>query len=189
MIKQIATWGIVALVSSLSGTVLADEDELSRKPTAAQIVERLRSPVPSIGGSGLRRGLRSVTVDGGTPTAPAAPAALPSIDLEVNFEFASARLTPDAKIVLDHLGQALLDPALVKARVQLIGHTDAKGSDAYNLKLSQLRAQAVADYLSARQGIAAQRLTAEGRGRSQLLDSDDPFNALNRRVQVINLGE
>jgi outer membrane protein OmpA-like peptidoglycan-associated protein len=107
----------------------------------------------------------------------------------VNFEYASAKLSPDARIVLDNLGQALNHASLQNARIQLVGHTDAKGGDAYNLTLSRQRAQSVANYLSGQHGIAAKRLTVEGMGRSQLAVADEPYSALNRRVQVINLGQ
>lgn len=90
--------------------------------------------------------------------------------------------------MLDNLGQALNHSALQAANIRLFGHTDAKGGDAYNLTLSRQRAQSVADYLSSRHAVAATRLSVEGMGRSQLATSDEPYSALNRRVQVINLG-
>jgi outer membrane protein OmpA-like peptidoglycan-associated protein len=111
-----------------------------------------------------------------------------SIDLHVNFEYASAKLTPDARIVLDNLGRALGDAALVKSRFRIAGHTDARGSDAYNLTLSRQRARSVADYLIRQHGIDSQRLQVEGFGKRQLLDVADPESAVNRRVQVTNIG-
>lgn len=128
------------------------------------------------------------------PTAPDSqtarvPPPAPSLDLEVNFEYASARLTPDARIVLDNLGQALNDPALRDSRMRIAGHTDAKGADAYNLNLSRQRAQSVAEYLSRQHGVDMKRLSVEGFGRTQLLDAANPESAVNRRVQVVNLGK
>jgi len=111
-----------------------------------------------------------------------------SIDLAVNFEYASAQLTPDARIVLDNLGQALADPALSGSRFRVAGHTDARGSDAYNLVLSRQRARSVADYLVRQHHIDARRLSVDGFGRSQLLDPANPESAVNRRVQITNLG-
>lgn len=111
-----------------------------------------------------------------------------SIDLAVNFEYASAILTPDARIVLDNLGHALNDPALSPSRIRVAGHTDARGSDAYNLLLSRKRARSVADYLVRQHHIDLQRLTVDGFGRSQLLDPANPASAVNRRVQITNLG-
>ena len=51
------------------------------------------------------------------------------------------------------------------------------------------RAQSVANYLGSQHGIAEKRLAVEGMGRSQLAVADQPYSALNRRVQVINLGQ
>jgi OOP family OmpA-OmpF porin len=56
-------------------------------------------------------------------------------------------------------------------KVEIGGHTDAQGSDSFNLKLSERRAQAVKDYLIAR-GIAPERLLAKGYGESQAVDSN-----------------
>lgn len=172
-------YGILGFAMLLSLPPASADEPASRRPSAEQIVERL-APPPS---GGKTRGYRGLQVEGATE----APAAPPSLDLEVNFEFASARLSNDAKIVLDNLGQALKNPSLAQASVRVVGHTDAKGSDAYNLTLSQERAAAVARYLSSEHGIAGQRLTTEGKGRSELFDRDDPYSALNRRVQIIRI--
>ena len=81
------------------------------------------------------------------------------------------------------------DAALRESRFSVAGHTDARGGDAYNLNLSRLRARAVADYLIKQHGIDAQRLDVEGYGRSRLLDPANPASAVNRRVQITNLGQ
>jgi outer membrane protein OmpA-like peptidoglycan-associated protein len=180
--KPIAQCGFAILLGTLAFSLSAQEAG-NRKPNAEQIVERLATPAPT--SQGRTRGWRGVTVE----AADSQPGAAPSIDLEVNFEYASAQLSSDARIVLDNLGQALNHASLQSARIKLVGHTDAKGGDAYNLTLSRQRAQTVANYLSNQHGIAAQRLTVEGMGRSQLAVVDEPYSALNRRVQVINLGQ
>ena len=116
------------------------------------------------------------------------PAELPSINMAINFEFASAKLTPDARIALDNLGQALGDPVLRDSKFRIAGHTDAVGGDAANLALSRQRAQSVAEYLVRQHNVAQGRLAIQGRGRSQLLDANNPTSAINRRVQIENLG-
>jgi OOP family OmpA-OmpF porin len=65
----------------------------------------------------------------------------------------------------------------------VVGHTDSSGAEAYNQKLSERRAQAVADYLQAK-GIATGRLTASGAGESQPIADNKTADgrALNRRV-------
>lgn len=112
----------------------------------------------------------------------------PSIDLDVNFEYKSAQLTADGRIMLDNLGRALNDPSLQKSHFLLAGHTDAVGGDAYNLALSRKRAQAVADYMSRQYGLESARFKVESFGRTKLFDPVNPDSAINRRVQVANLG-
>lgn len=145
------------------------------QPSAREIVDQL-SP----------RGIsaRGIKVEGQRERSEAPP----SINLDVSFEYGSAELSPDAKIVLDNLGQALNDPSLVTARIQIAGHTDAAGSDAYNLDLSRRRAQAVADYLARQHAVPATRLSVEGYGKTRLLDAANPRSSINRRVQIVNLG-
>lgn len=112
----------------------------------------------------------------------------PKMDMRIQFEFGSAGLTDSARQVLDELGAALQSSALAEFRFSLVGHTDAVGSEEYNLKLSQARARAVKDYLTRKFGIEQGRLQASGVGESDPVDPGDPEGALNRRVAITNLG-
>lgn len=170
---------LLALALAAGGIANSAAQE-SRAPSVEDIVKKLTQP--RLAPDSLKS--NAVAVEGRRARA----AQSPSIDLAVNFEYASAKLTPDARIVLDNLGQALADPALSKARFRVAGHTDARGSDAYNLTLSRQRARSVADYLTGEHHVDKQRLTVEGFGRSQLLDPANPESAVNRRVQITNLG-
>jgi outer membrane protein OmpA-like peptidoglycan-associated protein len=114
---------------------------------------------------------------------------LPKLDLTIPFEFDSADIAPAALPVLDVLGQALKNPALASARFVVGGHTDAKGSDDYNMALSQRRAEAVRHYLQQTYAIDPARLVAIGFGEVQLKDVADPESGENRRVQLVNLGK
>lgn len=100
----------------------------------------------------------------------------------VNFEFDSARLTADSKSRLDE-GLAILKrhPNL---KVEIAGHTDSTGSDAYNQGLSERRAKAVMDYMVAN-GANAANLTARGYGESQPVadNGTKEGRAKNRRVE------
>jgi outer membrane protein OmpA-like peptidoglycan-associated protein len=180
MLKFIATaGGVLALIMLLPAPAAAQD---SRPPSVEEIIRKLMQP--KVSPDDLKS--NAVQVEGRRQRAEAGPG--PSIDLAVNFEYASAALTADARIVLDNLGQALADPALSSSRFRIAGHTDARGGDAYNLALSKRRARSVADYLTRQHHIDGQRLSVEGFGRSQLLDPANPESAVNRRVQITNLG-
>ena len=111
---------------------------------------------------------------------------LPTADLEVYFDFNSAAIAPSALPMLKTLGQALADGRLAGGTFIVGGHTDAKGDDDYNQRLSQRRAQAVRDFLVANFPIDPKKLMAVGYGEEQLKAADEPLAAVNRRVQVIN---
>jgi OmpA-OmpF porin, OOP family len=112
----------------------------------------------------------------------------PQKDMRIQFEFGSAELTPSARQVLDELGAALKSDELSAFQFSLVGHTDAVGSDAANLSLSELRAQSVKDYLIGQFQIDPARLEASGVGEADLADPSDPNNGINRRVVITNIG-
>jgi outer membrane protein OmpA-like peptidoglycan-associated protein len=112
----------------------------------------------------------------------------PTVDLVIYFDFNSAEITPKAVPVLVELGKALSSDALAGRRFLVGGHTDAKGGDQYNLKLSERRAAAIRRYLVTNFGVDEKRLLAIGFGKEQLKNATDPTAAENRRVQVVNLG-
>ncbi len=113
----------------------------------------------------------------------AAEAAEPKpFDLLVNFEFNSDELTPAAKANLDEFAKALADERLARARFAVEGHTDATGSEGYNLELSERRAAAVVSYLTAK-GVATDRFETRGYGKTRPRVAD-PFNPENRRVET-----
>ena len=100
----------------------------------------------------------------------------------VLFDFDKSDLTPAAKAQLDTLMDKLRNADVVSIKV--IGHTDSKGSDAYNQALSERRASSVAAYLLS-QGLAPNKLTSEGRGESEPVadNATDEGRAENRRVE------
>ncbi|MDV7697892.1 OmpA family protein [Chryseobacterium soli] len=100
----------------------------------------------------------------------------------VNFAFDSTNLTSAAQTNLDKLAQVLTNNP--DTNINIYGHTDAKGTDAYNLNLSERRANAVKTYLSSK-GIASSRMFAKGEGKSQPVATNDTEEgrAKNRRVE------
>lgn len=149
----------------------------------ARIIECLRP-------GGISTTMRGIRPAGSTAARPARAAPVPqapvsSVDLTVPFGFDSAQLTPQGEAALGALGAALKDPALAGARFRIAGHTDARGTDAYNQALSERRAEAARRYLVEQGGVDPARLVATGYGRRQLYDVANPQAASNRRVQVI----
>ena len=102
---------------------------------------------------------------------------------DVLFAFNKSDLTPSAQSELDTLMGKLQNADVVSIKV--IGHTDSVGSDSYNQALSERRASSVAAYLLS-QGLAPNKITSEGKGKSQpVADNDtDEGRAKNRRVEL-----
>nr|WP_162988765.1 OmpA family protein [Pedobacter schmidteae] len=112
----------------------------------------------------------------------------PIVLKDVLYEFNKADLTPDSKGKLDHLYTIMVDNPTIE--IELSAHTDSKGSDIYNLDLSNRRAKSCVDYLVER-GIAAGRMTSKGYGETRPVapnelpnGKDNPEGrALNRRTE------
>ena len=110
-----------------------------------------------------------------------------SITLEgVTFELNAARLTPDSQQVLNGVATDL--KKYPRLQIELQGHTDSSGSDQYNLKLSQQRADSVRLYLMD-QGVPGGQLTARGYGETQPIEDNktEAGRSLNRRVVMFVL--
>lgn len=110
---------------------------------------------------------------------------LPSIDLEILFDYASSDLRPDQLPPLIALLDDLEEIDFTRARLVLMGHTDGVGSAAYNRDLSQRRADSVANFLSGTAGIPRSRIRTSGMGFDYLLYPNDPSHPGNRRVQIL----
>jgi outer membrane protein OmpA-like peptidoglycan-associated protein len=136
----------------------------------------------------LRMNTRSLTTDDRDRIATIAQDK-PNIDLEINFDFNSDHIGRAALPTVESLGKALTDPALKGNTFILAGHTDAKGSAAYNQRLSERRADAVKRFLIEKYGIPATSLVPAGYGPTRLKNKGNPFSAENRRVAVINMAD
>jgi outer membrane protein OmpA-like peptidoglycan-associated protein len=113
----------------------------------------------------------------------------PSIDIEINFDYRSAKIGPAAIPSITALGKALTNPELKGSTFILAGHTDAKGSLPANQDLSEKRADSIKSYLVDRFKIPASTLVTVGYGKTKLKNESDPFAGENRRVQVVNTEE
>jgi outer membrane protein OmpA-like peptidoglycan-associated protein len=126
--------------------------------------------------------LELVRFDPPAPPEPVIEPPLISFD-DVLFDFDRSTLRPEANAILQPaLDMLQADPEM---EVEIEGHTDWIGSDAYNDGLSQRRAQAVVEWLVAR-GIDRARISAVGRGESEPVATNATREGrqLNRRVEV-----
>ena len=134
-----------------------------------------------------------------TPAPPPAPLALspPASETErqlveggkvrlenMYFETDSANLLPESEATLDEVGAAL--EKFVDLQVEVQGHTDTRGSNAHNLKLSQARAESVRGYLLAHFHLHDANLIAKGYGETQpeTRERNDEERLRNRRVVI-----
>jgi outer membrane protein OmpA-like peptidoglycan-associated protein len=167
-----AIWNsILVILLSLLYLPLSQAEELNRQEMVCALTGKCASPF-------VDRRVRGLTT-------PVAPRPALSFDTTVNFTYNSAELTPIVKKELDKIVDVLKDADVKDTDVIIAGHTDAKGSEEYDQKLSERRALSVKRYL-VQKGIDNKRLTAVGYGKSKLLLPTQPFNALNRRVEFRN---
>lgn len=104
------------------------------------------------------------------------------------FDFNAAELKRESLAQLAEMGKALSSLTRTRGmKFRIEGHTDAKGSDAYNRRLSQERAKAVVRHLIGRYGVPRSNLQAVGQGKSRPVASNesDDGRRLNRRVEVV----
>src|SRR6185503_2475806 len=111
---------------------------------------------------------------------------------EIHFETAKWDILPESEPVLDDIGKVLIQwPQL---RIEIGGHADARGSSAYNMDLTQKRAQSVLDYLLTNfPQIQRDQYTAKGYGENVPVASNRTVEGMarNRRVEfkVLNTEE
>ena len=103
---------------------------------------------------------------------------------EVLFAFDKSNLSGDAKNSLDKLVKIL--ESYQDTDIEVQGHTDSKGSNAYNQTLSEQRASSVTNYMVGK-GVSSNRLTIKGFGESlpKYLNDTENARAQNRRVEFL----
>jgi len=114
---------------------------------------------------------------------------LAQFTVEINFDFGSAAIRPESYRDVGAIADALHNPILLGYGILVIGHTDTVGSRAYNIGLSQRRADAIREALIDPFGVNAAVLEAVGMGEEQLRDPQHGTAAVNRRVQLVNVGK
>ena len=114
-------------------------------------------------------------------------ASKPKIDLEIQFDYNSADISKTSMAAAQELGKALSNPSLKGSTFVVAGHTDAVGSEPYNLDLSERRADTIKRFLTEKYGINGADLVTVGYGESKPKDVNAPMDPANRRVQVVNM--
>ncbi|EMD82358.1 OmpA family protein [Pacificimonas flava] len=106
-----------------------------------------------------------------------------NIPSQVTFSSGSYTITPEFRPTLDKVAGVLTE--YDRSFVDVYGHTDSDGSDAFNQRLSEQRAESVANYL-VQDGVLRQRIATRGFGETQPVASNDTASgkAQNRRVEI-----
>ena len=159
----------------------------------------MRALSPQVGAQCLPLRTRSVVllpvkaaalVPAPTPAPQAASGTAPRVyafATRIQFALDSAQLASAAYPLLETLAQVLKDPAMTGKVIRIEGHTDSAGSAAYNQRLSAQRAASVQRYLHTVHGLPLAQIPAVGKGKTELYDPSRPLDAVNRRVQFVNL--
>lgn len=151
-------------------------------------------PQPAVEPSSVMAAARA-PVQAAIPAPPVKRAAMPApkpretsdsgiVGFRINFALNSDTVPHSAYAFVDRVGELMRQEPAV--RLQVEGHTDALGSDEYNLLLSMRRAAAVANHLVQRHGIDPARLVVLGKGENEPL-VENAFDAGNRRVQFLRV--
>ncbi len=197
----------IAVVMSAPAALAEDKATLlSNQASYCEIFQAINPVVPedcsdelgvSASSGGLTRGIKvhqatqavdsAIQGNAGADDSWSDPAGPQAIAMNIQFEFDSSRLTPEAMSTLDRLAQVLNSELMREKSIVVEGHTDAVGTDSYNLSLSTQRALAVQFYLAEQHLIDVNRLEVDGKGEAELYDPANPNNAVNRRVEFTNL--
>jgi OOP family OmpA-OmpF porin len=208
--KRLLSFGValgLGTASALSVVAQEVKDFTGHQPTSQELIDTLKPRAGAEAETGRRtRGFGSVAnapAPAGKPQCKPYAAAQRSrgigtgqkavsdaVALKVEFDFNSANLTPAAAKTLDELGKALTSDDLKGYCFVVEGYTDSVGSDGYNKKLSERRAESVVAYLTKQFSIDKDRLQPVGMGKTSPLASNDTEEGRqkNRRVQIANLG-
>lgn len=116
-------------------------------------------------------------------------AALPQIDVQIQFALNSAIIRPESYQTIGSIADALHHPLLLGYKFVVAGNTDTTGNRQDNLALSQARADAVVEALVTTYNVDPKRVEAVGLGEESLETPKDPTNPINRRVQVFTIGK
>jgi outer membrane protein OmpA-like peptidoglycan-associated protein len=115
-------------------------------------------------------------------------AKLSQMVVEINFVNDSVAMEPESYRTLGLIADALHHPNLTRYSFLVVGHTSSTGDAKHNLQLSEARANAIKEALSTTFAVPPEHLYAVGAGQEYPIDGTNPTAAVNRRVQLFNLG-
>lgn len=158
-----------------------------RPPTSEEVSNILFPELNKAGQGrtrGIDRGIVFINKDAKAPDqAPAQQQQAREFGMAVEFAYDSAEIMDQSAPYLDSLGNVLSNNRAIEFSIYVVGHTDARGTDDYNLALSKRRAESVKTYLVQVHGVDPGRLITVGKGEAELIDQADPDSAANRRVE------
>jgi outer membrane protein OmpA-like peptidoglycan-associated protein len=170
-------------ISSLSATIEGEVQHPTQEHILRALHYSLYQPLTP-----TRLAAKSTPAGGGI-AAPVAPAAAsgPSVNIPINFNSGSIVVDPQTQPNVELLAHSLADPSLAGHQFTFVGHSDARGSDQFNVNLSQQRAQAISQLVTNLEPGLKGRIAVEGRGAREPIDMGKDENALraNRRLQVL----
>lgn len=109
------------------------------------------------------------------------------VGLPLKFDFNSSVLSTASLGYLKQLGIMLNLEKMANENIMIVGHTDAVGSEIYNLDLSQRRAQAVKRFLVSHYQVDPVRIQTSGKGESDTLPGKAGHSSINRRVEFYRI--
>jgi outer membrane protein OmpA-like peptidoglycan-associated protein len=155
----------------------------AKQVTEDALVDALAIDAPATeNAGGTTRGFRPASRPTGEAQKPAGPG---KANLLITFATGSAELTPESMQVLDTVAKAMRSDRLAGFAFNVEGHADRRGTNDYNMKLSEERAQSVVAYLTGKLGVLPDRLVAVGKGATEPLNPDKPDAQENRRVTIV----
>lgn len=171
-------WFAASVALTLFGMSAANAQEMTEEQLL-QIFREHRESLPDLGSP------FADAISTGDIFVPAAKSGIisdPAFEFHIEFPFDSAALPEDQVPRLQQLCQVMDGEGV--SRLRIVGHADAKGEEAYNDRLSLLRAEEVERYFVNSCGIDAAMFDAIGLGEHQPLNAADPEGAANRRVEL-----
>ena len=184
-------WGRLCIVAMLGAllatgaqaqTAAMSEDAMTRAFSNQKTRGLTLAPVVTAPAAGQAAGQAAAPAP--TATDVTAFAVVPKedqVNINIRFDFDSAALRDDQKPPLASLCNAVKRAGV--ERLRIVGHTDAAGSEAYNARLSLLRAEEVRRHLHETCAIPLDAMEAVGMGKQFLFDPADPRGEINRRVE------